>query len=144
MKKPRFCSCGYYSWYIKEKTPKPYLWLARGQLSGIITEDVIGISLSRNGSYVIDRISRDGEEGTSDGQSQRDLSFKVATVGGVRNGFDPWGEYPLEEGTATHSSSLAWKIPRTEEPGGVWSIGWQRVGHNSSNLASTHAPISNN
>ena len=36
---------------------------------------MIGISLSRNGSYVIDRISRDGAEGTSDGQSQRDLSF---------------------------------------------------------------------
>ena len=38
-------------------------------------------------------------------------------------------EEPLEEGTATHSSILAWKIPWTEEPGGLQSIGLQRVGH---------------
>ena len=35
----------------------------------------------------------------------------------------------LEEGTATHSSILAWRIPWTEESGGLWSIGGQRVGH---------------
>ena len=39
-------------------------------------------------------------------------------------------EDPLEEGTATHSSILAWRIPRTEEPGGLQSMGAQRVGHN--------------
>ena len=39
------------------------------------------------------------------------------------------GEDPLEEGTATHSGILAWRIPRTEEPGGLQSIGSQRVGH---------------
>ena len=38
-------------------------------------------------------------------------------------------EHPLEEGMATHSSILAWKIPWTEEPGGVRSLGSQRVGH---------------
>ena len=38
-------------------------------------------------------------------------------------------EDPLEEGMATHSSILAWKIPWTEEPGRLWSIGSQRVGH---------------
>ena len=38
-------------------------------------------------------------------------------------------KYPLEKGMATHSSILAWKIPWTEEPGGVQSIGLQRVGH---------------
>ena len=32
-------------------------------------------------------------------------------------------EDPLEEGMATHSSILAWRIPQTEEPGGLWSIG---------------------
>ena len=36
---------------------------------------------------------------------------------------------PLEEGMATHSSILAWRIPWTEEPGGLQSIGSQRVGH---------------
>ena len=36
---------------------------------------------------------------------------------------------PLEEGMATHSSILAWSIPRTEEPGGLQSMGSQRIGH---------------
>ena len=36
---------------------------------------------------------------------------------------------PLEKEMATHSSILAWKIPWTEEPGRLQSVGWQRVGH---------------
>ena len=39
-------------------------------------------------------------------------------------------EDTLEEGMATHSSILAWKIPRTEEPGRLPSMGLQRVRHN--------------
>ena len=39
-------------------------------------------------------------------------------------------EDPLEEGMATHSSILAWEIPWTEEPGGLQSIGSQRIRHN--------------
>ena len=38
-------------------------------------------------------------------------------------------EDPLEEGMVTHSSILAWKIPWTEEPGGLQSIELQRTGH---------------
>ena len=38
-------------------------------------------------------------------------------------------EDPLEECMATHSSVFAWRIIWTEEPGGLQSIGWQRVGH---------------
>ena len=38
-------------------------------------------------------------------------------------------EEPLEEGMATHSSLLAWRIPWTEEPGGLQSAGSHRVGH---------------
>ena len=38
-------------------------------------------------------------------------------------------EGPLEKGMATHSSILAWRIPWTEEPGGLQSVGLQRVGH---------------
>ena len=38
-------------------------------------------------------------------------------------------EDPLEEGMTTHSSILAWRIPWTEEPGGLQSMGSQRVGH---------------
>ena len=37
-------------------------------------------------------------------------------------------EDPLEEEMATCSSILAWKVPWTEEPGGLQSMGWQRVG----------------
>ena len=36
---------------------------------------------------------------------------------------------PLKEGMATHSSILTWRIPRREEPGGLQSIGSQRVVH---------------
>ena len=39
-------------------------------------------------------------------------------------------EDPLEEEMATHSSIFAWRIPWTEEPGGLQSIGSQRVEHN--------------
>ena len=46
-------------------------------------------------------------------------------------------EDPLEEGMATHSSILAWRIPWTLEPGRLQSIGLQRVGHDWSDLAQT-------
>ena len=39
------------------------------------------------------------------------------------------GEDPLEKAMAPHSSTLAWKIPWTEEPGGLQSMGSRRVGH---------------
>ena len=52
------------------------------------------------------------------------------------------GKDPLEEGMATHSSILAWRILWTEEPGGLQSIGLQRAGHNWSDSACTHmAPM---
>ena len=38
-------------------------------------------------------------------------------------------EDPLEEGMATHSSALAWRIPWTEEPGRLPSMELQKVGH---------------
>ena len=39
-------------------------------------------------------------------------------------------EDPLEKEMATYSSTLAWKIPWTEEPGRLQSMGLQRIGHN--------------
>ena len=45
------------------------------------------------------------------------------------------GEDPLEQDTATHSSILAWRIPCTEEPGGLQSMGSQRVRYYGSDLA---------
>ena len=48
-----------------------------------------------------------------------------------RLGFDPWvWEDPLEESMATHSSILAWRILWTEQPGGLQSMGSQRLRHN--------------
>ena len=48
----------------------------------------------------------------------------------IRNsGLIPGQEDPLEEGMATHSSTLAWEIPWTEEPGRLQFMGSQRVGH---------------
>ena len=48
-------------------------------------------------------------------------------------------EDSLEEGMATHSSILVWRIPWTEEPGGLQSTGLQRVGHDSaSNTHKSH------
>ena len=52
---------------------------------------------------------------------------------------DPYKD-PLEAGTATHSSILAWKIPWTEEPGGLHSIGSQRGRRDWSNLACNVSP----
>ena len=46
-------------------------------------------------------------------------------------------EDPLEKEMATHSSILSWRIPWTEEPGELQSMGSQRVGHDQSNLAHT-------
>ena len=46
---------------------------------------------------------------------------------------------PLEEGMATYSSILAWRITWTEEPGGLQSTGSQKVGYDLSDLAHLHA-----
>ena len=53
---------------------------------------------------------------------QETLETQVRTLG--------WKD-PLEEGMGNHSSILAWIIPWTEEPGGLQSIWWQRVRHDS-------------
>ena len=54
-----------------------------------------------------------------------------ANAGDVRDvGWIPGQEDPLEEGMATHSSVLAWRIPGTGKPGGLLSMGLHRVGHN--------------
>ena len=45
----------------------------------------------------------------------------------------------LSNAMAPHSSTLAWKIPWTEEPGGLQSMGLQRVGHNWSDLKAAAA-----
>ena len=51
-------------------------------------------------------------------------------------------EDSLEEGMATHSSILAWRIPWTEEPGGLQSVASQRVRREWSDWAHTHTKVS--
>ena len=60
--------------------------------------------------------------------SAEDIETQVQSLG---------REDPLEEEMAAHSSMLAWEIPWTEEPGGLQSMGSQRVGHNLNDLAGT-------
>ena len=56
---------------------------------------------------------------------------KEPACNGSNPGLIPgWGRPPLERGMAAHSSVLAWRIPWTEEPGGLQSMGSQTVGHN--------------
>ena len=59
--------------------------------------------------------------GGSDG---KESAYNVGDLGSIL----AW-EDPLEEGMATHFSILAWRIPWTEESGGLQSMGSQRVGH---------------
>ena len=62
-----------------------------------------------------------------------------ASAAEVRDaGSVPGQEDPLKESTATYSSIPAWRISRTEEPGGLQSMWSQRVRHDQSDLAHTH------
>ena len=66
------------------------------------------------------------------GASQMALAVKnlPANAGGLRDTCSvPWSGRSLEESVATHSSTLAWRLPWTEEPGGLQSIGSQSVRH---------------
>ena len=59
--------------------------------------------------------------------AEKELSFiKVHQLSQVQS---LGQEDPLEEGMATHSSILAWRIPWTEEPGGLQFMGSQRIRH---------------
>ena len=56
------------------------------------------------------------------------LSGKESACPYRRGRLEPWvGEIPLEEGMAAHSRILAWRIPWTEEPGGLQSMGSQKL-----------------
>ena len=63
------------------------------------------------------------------------LIIQAQTVKNLPAMQETWFRYlgwedPLEKKMATHSSILAWRIPSTEEPGGLQFMGLQRVGHN--------------
>ena len=63
--------------------------------------------------------------GFLDGSAGKESAFNAGDARVA--GSTPGSEEPLEEEMATHSSILAWKIPWTEEPGGLQSKGLQRV-----------------
>ena len=65
---------------------------------------------------------------------QRQASLVAQTVKKPLAMQEMWVQYlgregPLEKEMATHSRILAWRIPRTEEPGGLQFMEWQRLGH---------------
>ena len=62
------------------------------------------------------------------GQTEREVVHLLLASVGDAGSILGW-EDPLEKEMATHSSTLAWKIPWTEEPGGLQSMGSQRVRH---------------
>ena len=73
-------------------------------------------------------LSTEGESDTSPWASQVALKNFPANAGDTTDWVQSLGEEdPLEEGMATDSSILAWRIPWTEEPGRLQSIGSQRV-----------------
>ena len=67
----------------------------------------------------------------------KESTCNVGTAGDT--GLIPGLERSPGEGNATQFSILAWRIPWTKKPAGLWSTGSQRVGHNRSNLVCTHA-----
>ena len=63
--------------------------------------------------------------GSSDSKESACKAGYLGLIPGILGG----QEDPLEEGMATHSSILAWRIPWREEPGGLQSMWSQKVGH---------------
>jgi len=57
------------------------------------------------------------------------------------NARGPGSEEPVQKGKATHCGIPAWRIPWTEEPGRLQSMGWQRVGHHRVTNTLTHKEI---
>ena len=74
----------------------------------------------RRGEYALISMIED-VPGGSDGRASM---YNAGDLGSIP------GEDPLEKEMATHSSILVWRIPWTEEPGRLQSMGSQRVGHN--------------
>ena len=71
------------------------------------------------------------------------MGFPPANAGDMRCRIDPRvGKIPKEQCMAIHSSIIAWRIPWTEEPGGLWSRGSQRVGHNWATKQQQHDQLS--
>ena len=66
-----------------------------------------------------------GSYATPGGSDGKVPAYNAGTLGLTPGGW----EDPLEKDTATHPSTLAWRLPRTEDPGGLQFMGSQRVRH---------------
>ena len=127
---------------------------------GCLSEDLHGGSSSSPGWFFFLKEEEDRKVDERDSFSPGELllmgwtsAITNPSFGGVYGrkslvGCSPWGRkesdttewlhfhfHALEKEMATHSSILAWRIPGTEEPGGLPSTGSHRVGHDWSNLA---------
>ena len=80
-------------------------------------------SRTRLSDFTFTFMANTGFPGGSDGKESACNAGDLGSIPGR-----PW-EDPLEKGTATHSSILAWRILLTEEPGRLQSMGSQRAGH---------------
>ena len=81
-------------------------------------------------NFILENVEKAYAEGGGfpDGTSRKELACQYRRHERCR--FDPRvGKTPPEEEMVTHSSILAWRIPWTEEPGGLQSMGLQRVGY---------------
>ena len=70
--------------------------------------------------------------GFPDGSAAKESACSAGDTGDT--GLIPGSGRSLEEEMAPHSSILAWRIPRTEEPGGLQSMGLQRVRHDRARM----------
>ena len=73
-----------------------------------------------------------GNLGLSGGSDSKESACNVGDPGLI-----PGLQRSPGEGNATHSSILAWRIPWTEEPGGLQSMGLQRIGHDCAPVSSS-------
>ena len=107
------------SWRLGLKDGKKWVWLFKGNRKGLYgNKSVAYLDVVMNSqTYTCDETSLVAQ-----------MAKRLPTM--QETGVQSLGrEDLLEKEMATHSSILAWRIPRTEEPGGIQSTGSQRVGH---------------
>ena len=105
-------------------TPLQYSCLENPRDGGAWWAVVYGVAQSRT------RLKRLSNEERGASQVALVVKNPPANAGDVRDGVRSLDqENPLEEGTATHSSILAWRIPWTEKPGRLQPMGSQKVRH---------------
>ena len=113
--------------------------LASRQLAPILRFKIYLINITKDSFYCSHHLRN--SKGFQASQVALVVKYLSAKAGDIKDsGLICLGwENPWEKGMVTHFSVLAWRIPCTEELGGLQSIGLQRVGHDRSNLACTHS-----